>query len=152
MILGLAILGPVLTSQAQHDELLTTFLSLCEDKVWAVRKACADVLPDMAQLATADMRKAQLLPVFDKLCQDVSHWVQNAALQQLGTFISTLAAPIPDSEHLILLLPIFQPHITLLPSSHPPRPLSPPLPCLQIPIVPPKAASLPRQMHEHAAV
>lgn len=100
MVLGLAVVGPVLTSQAQHDSLLQAYLSLCDDKVWAVRKACADVLPDMSQLAPADMRKAQLLPVFDKLCDDVSHWVQNAALQQLGTFISTLAAPIPDSEHL----------------------------------------------------
>ena len=102
MVLGLAVIGPVLTSQAQHDSLLHAYLSLCDDKVWAVRKACADVLPDMSHLAPADMRKAQLLPVFDKLCEDVSHWVQNAALQQLGTFISTLAAPIPDSEHLCI--------------------------------------------------
>ena len=98
MVLGLATLGPVTSSQAQHNSLLAAYLSLCEDKVWAVRKACADVLPDMSKLAPADMRKTQLLPVFDKLCDDVSHWVQNAALQQLGTFISTLEAPVPPSE------------------------------------------------------
>ena len=100
MVLGLAVVGPVLTSQAQHEQLLHAYLSLCDDKVWAVRKACADVLPEMSRLAPADTRKAQLLPVFDQLCDDVSHWVQNAALQQLGPFISTLTAPIPDSEHL----------------------------------------------------
>lgn len=100
MVLGLAIVGPVLTSQEQRDSLLGAYLSLCGDTVWAVRKACADVLPDMSQLAPAHVRKAQLLPVFDKLCEDVSHWVQNAALQQLGTFVFTLEAPIPDGEHL----------------------------------------------------
>ena len=105
MVLGLAIVGPVLTSQAQRDSLLGAYLSLCDDKVWAVRKACADVLPDMSQLAPAHMRKAQLLPVFDKLCEDVSHWVQNAALQQLGTFVFTLEAPIPDGERLSPFLP-----------------------------------------------
>lgn len=100
--MGLAIVGPVLTSQAQRDSLLSAYLGLCDDKVWAVRKACADVLPDMSQLAPVHMRKAQLLPVFDKLCKDVSHWVQNAALQQLGTFVFTLEAPIPDGEQLDL--------------------------------------------------
>lgn len=101
MVLGLATIGPVLSSQVQRDSLLAVYLNMCEDKVWVVRKACADVLPEMSQLAPADMRTTRLLPAFDKLCDDVSHWVQNAALQQLGTFISTLAVPIPDSEHLI---------------------------------------------------
>ena len=101
MVLGLPTLGPVLKSQVQRDSLLSAYLNMCVDKVWVVRKACADVLPEMSQLAPADMRTTQLLPAFDKLCDDVSHWVQNAALQQLGTFISTLASPIPESEHSI---------------------------------------------------
>ncbi|KAL3137768.1 hypothetical protein ABBQ38_005030 [Trebouxia sp. C0009 RCD-2024] len=96
MVLGLHTIGPVLTSQDQRDSLLGAYLNMCEDKVWVVRKACADVLPAMSKLAPADMRTTQLLPAFDKLCDDVSHWVQNAALQQLGTFISTLASPIPE--------------------------------------------------------
>ena len=99
VVIGLAVLGPVIPSQAQHDSLLKAYLNLCEDKVWAVRKACADVLPDMSSLAPPEMRTGQLLPVFDKLCEDVSHWVQTAALQQLGTFISSLEAPVPQSEH-----------------------------------------------------
>ena len=53
MVLGLHTIGPVLTSQDQRDSLLGAYLNMCEDKVWVVRKACADVLPAMSKLATA---------------------------------------------------------------------------------------------------
>ena len=86
-------------ADTQQDKLLAAYITLCSDRVWAVRKACADILPEMAKLSTAEMRETQLLPVFDRFCGDQSHWVQNSALQQLGPFISTLQAHnIPESE------------------------------------------------------
>ena len=97
--IGLAVLGAALPAEGNHDTLLGAYVTLCSDKVWAVRKACADILPEIAKLAKAEMRETQLLPVFDKFCEDVSHWVQTSALQQLGPFISTLEAHhIPQSE------------------------------------------------------
>ena len=113
MAIGLAVLGAAMPEDAQHDDLLKAYITLCSDRVWAVRKACADILPEMAKLASAEMRETQLLPVFDKFCEDVSHWVQNSALQQLGPFISMLPAHnIPESKsqppalamHLLLCL------------------------------------------------
>ncbi len=97
--IGLAVLGAALPAGGNHDPLLGAYVTLCSDRVWAVRKACADILPEIAKLAKAEMRETQLLPVFDKFCEDVSHWVQTSALQQLGPFISTLEAHhIPQSE------------------------------------------------------
>jgi len=97
--IGLAVLGAALPAEGNHDPLLGAYITLCSDRVWAVRKACADILPEIAKLAKAEMRETQLLPVFDKFCEDVSHWVQTSALQQLGPFISTLEAHhIPQSE------------------------------------------------------
>ncbi len=97
--IGLAVLGAALPAEGNHDPLLGAYVTLCSDRVWAVRKACADILPEIAKLAKAEMRETQLLPVFDKFCEDVSHWVQTSALQQLGPFISTLEAHhIPQSE------------------------------------------------------
>ena len=96
---GLAVLGAALPAESNHDSLLGAYVTLCSDRVWAVRKACADILPEIAKLAEAETRQTQLLPVFDKFCEDVSHWVQTSALQQLGPFMSTLEAHhIPQSE------------------------------------------------------
>ena len=102
--IGLAVLGAALPAEGNHDSLLAAYVTLCSDRVWAVRKACADILPEITKLAKAETRETQLLPVFDKLCEDVSHWVQTSALQQLGPFISTLEAHhIPQSESDLLL-------------------------------------------------
>lgn len=103
--IGLAVLGAALPAKGNHDPLLGAYVTLCSDRVWAVRKACADILPEIAKLAKAEIRETQLLPVFDKFCEDVSHWVQTSALQQLGPFISTLEAHhIPQSESDLLLV------------------------------------------------
>ena len=103
--IGLAVAGAAFPAGGNHDSLVGAYVTLCSDRVWAVRKACADILPAMAKLATAEARQAQLLPVFDNFCEDVSHWVQNSALQQLGPFISTLEAHnIPKSELKLLRL------------------------------------------------
>lgn len=103
--IGLAVLGAALPAEGNHDSLLGAYVTLCSDRVWAVRKACADILPEIAKLAKAETRETQLLPVFDKFCEDVSHWVQTSALQQLGPFISTLEAHhIPQSESDLLLI------------------------------------------------
>lgn len=88
--LGLAELCQVLPAESDKSTLLETYIKLCSDRVWAIRKACADVLPDIAKVADMQQRVQQLVPVFDQFCQDVSTWVQIAALQQLGPFIALL--------------------------------------------------------------
>lgn len=103
--LGLAELSLVLTPDCDSSDLLDTYIKLCSDRVWAVRKACADVLPDLSKAASMQMRIDKLVPVFDQFCEDVSHWVQLAALRQLGPFIATLEANyVPESEWLAHML------------------------------------------------
>ena len=88
--IGLAVLGTAMPANTKQDVLLDAYINLCSDRVWAVRKACAEILPEIARLAPAEMRQTKLLSVFDQFCEDVSHWVQNSALQQLGPFVTTL--------------------------------------------------------------
>lgn len=88
--IGLAVLGTAMPANTKQDVLLDAYVALCSDRVWAVRKACAEILPEIARLAPAEMRQTKLLSVFDQFCEDVSHWVQNSALQQLGPFVTTL--------------------------------------------------------------
>ena len=96
---GLAVLGTAMPANTKQDVLLDAYIALCSDRVWAVRKACAEILPEIAKLAPAEMRQTQLLSVFDQFCEDVSHWVQNSALQQLGPFVTTLEKfNIPQSK------------------------------------------------------
>ena len=86
----MAELCQVLPAESDKSALLETYIKLCSDRVWAIRKACADVLPDIARVADMQLRVHQLVPIFDEFCQDVSTWVQIAALQQLGPFIALL--------------------------------------------------------------
>lgn len=104
MALGLAELCQVLTPESDKAPLLEAYIKLCSDRVWAVRKACADILPDLSKVASMQLRTAELVPVFDRFCEDVSHWVQIAALQQLGPFIATLETNhVPESKRAFCL-------------------------------------------------
>lgn len=104
--MGLAELCQVLAPECDKSELLETYIKLCSDRVWAVRKACADILPDLAKVASMQLRVDRLVPVFDQFCEDVSHWVQIAALQQLGPFIATLKANnVPESTNCAVVAP-----------------------------------------------
>ena len=69
------------------------FYSLCEDSVWGVRKACADVFMPVSCVCSPQVRKQDLSPLFINLLRDQSRWVRMAAFQALGPFISTFADP-----------------------------------------------------------
>ena len=69
------------------------FYSLCEDSVWGVRKACADVFMPVSCVCSPQVRSQELSPLFINLLRDQSRWVRMAAFQALGPFISTFADP-----------------------------------------------------------
>jgi len=73
--------------------LLPKFFYLCEDGVWGVRKACADVFMPVSCVCSPTVRQAELSPLFINLLRDQSRWVRMAAFQALGPFISTFADP-----------------------------------------------------------
>ena len=54
---------------------LPLFINLCKDEVWGVRKACADVFPDVSASSNLGVRHDQLTPMFLKLLHDDSRWV-----------------------------------------------------------------------------
>uniref|UniRef100_A0A915LDY7 Serine/threonine-protein phosphatase 4 regulatory subunit 1 n=1 Tax=Romanomermis culicivorax TaxID=13658 RepID=A0A915LDY7_ROMCU len=81
------VLGPELTEKV----LVLYLISLSQDAVWGVRKACAECFPDVSNLCCMQTRRRELAPVFIVLLADTSRWVQGAAFQALGQFISTFA-------------------------------------------------------------
>ena len=64
---------------------------MCEDGVWGVRKACADVFMPVSCVCSPTVRKSELSPIFTNLLKDQSRWVRMTAYQALGPFISTFA-------------------------------------------------------------
>ena len=70
---------------------LPKFFYLCEDGVWGVRKACADVFMPVSCVCSPAVRQSELSPLFINLLRDQSRWVRMAAFQALGPFISTFA-------------------------------------------------------------
>ena len=83
----------VVGSEATEQVLLPKFFYLCEDGVWGVRKACADVFMPVSCVCSPTVRQSELSPLFLNLLRDQSRWVRMAAFQALGPFISTFADP-----------------------------------------------------------
>ncbi|EDO37086.1 predicted protein, partial [Nematostella vectensis] len=83
------VVGPELTT----DKLLPVFFRLCQDSVWGVRKSCAETFMSVSAASPEEVRGNDLAEVFISLLCDKSRWVQMAAYQNLGPFISTFANP-----------------------------------------------------------
>ncbi|XP_055538813.1 serine/threonine-protein phosphatase 4 regulatory subunit 1-like isoform X2 [Wyeomyia smithii] len=79
----------VLGDELFEKSMLPIFLKLCDDEIWTVRKACAEVLPIVALLCTLDKRRKVLVPAMKKFMFDPSQWVIMAALKNLGQFLTT---------------------------------------------------------------
>ncbi|XP_027046333.1 serine/threonine-protein phosphatase 4 regulatory subunit 1-like [Pocillopora damicornis] len=84
-----SVLGPEVT----NEKMLPVFFKLCQDGVWGVRKACAECYMSVSSASPAETRKRELSQFFVSLLCDKSRWVQMAAYQSLGPFISTFADP-----------------------------------------------------------
>lgn len=56
-------------------------MRLCDDEIWTVRRACAEVMPIMALLCTLEKRRKVLVPAMKKFMFDPSQWVIIAALK-----------------------------------------------------------------------
>ncbi|KAL9974172.1 hypothetical protein ACROYT_G011183 [Oculina patagonica] len=84
-----SVLGPEVAS----ERMLPVFFKLCQDGVWGVRKACAECFMSVSTASPTAMRKNELSQCFVSLLCDKSRWVQMAAYQSLGPFISTFADP-----------------------------------------------------------
>ncbi|XP_028409938.1 serine/threonine-protein phosphatase 4 regulatory subunit 1-like [Dendronephthya gigantea] len=81
------------TMMSKMAPMLPVFMKLCQDGVWGVRKACAECFMNVSTVASKEVRRNELAPLFINLLGDKSRWVQMAAYQSLGPFISTFADP-----------------------------------------------------------
>ena len=70
---------------------LEKFYTLCQDELWGVRKACAEVFMSISRVVSQSKRRQDLGVLFVNLLQDESRWVRMAAFQALGPFISTFS-------------------------------------------------------------
>ncbi|XP_066603921.1 serine/threonine-protein phosphatase 4 regulatory subunit 1-like isoform X2 [Prorops nasuta] len=77
--------------KALFDKLFPTFVSLCCDKAWAVRKACVDVMMPVSCHLTIKHRRFKLADLLACRLNDDSKWVRMSAFQILGPYISTFA-------------------------------------------------------------
>ncbi|XP_067211708.1 serine/threonine-protein phosphatase 4 regulatory subunit 1 isoform X2 [Linepithema humile] len=73
------------------NELIPTFVDLCGDGVWGVRKACVEVMMPVSCCSTPEFRRLLLADILAKHLNDDSKWVRISAFQILGPFISTFA-------------------------------------------------------------
>lgn len=76
---------------------LDKFYALCQDELWGVRKACAEVFMSLSRVVSAAKRRQEFSTLFVNLLQDESRWVRMAAFQALGPFISTFSRADLDS-------------------------------------------------------
>ncbi|CAL4058679.1 unnamed protein product, partial [Meganyctiphanes norvegica] len=95
----LVLLEQELVSRADVHDQVNKFVYLCEDGVWGVRKACAEVFMGVSCGCSLPTRRNKLSPVFVSLLTDQSRWVRVAAFQNLGPFISTFADPSVTGLH-----------------------------------------------------
>ena len=80
------------------QKMFPLYCTLAGDTIWGVRKAAADNIVEIAKLCSLDVRLTILTSILQTLLQDISQWVQRAALQRLGEFIATLMPSIiPNS-------------------------------------------------------
>ncbi|KJE96097.1 serine/threonine-protein phosphatase 4 regulatory subunit 1 [Capsaspora owczarzaki ATCC 30864] len=101
-------IGPIslaIGTKLTVDRLLPKYIRMCSDKIWGVRKGCAESLPDIAQVATPEIRETALVGILESFATDVSRWVRSSAFQFLGPFIATFANtaecveyPVPPPE------------------------------------------------------
>mmetsp|Transcript_36073 Transcript_36073/g.58287 ORF Transcript_36073/g.58287 Transcript_36073/m.58287 type:complete len:638 (+) Transcript_36073:129-2042(+) len=81
---------PTVNKEYIKSTLLPLYLDLCKDEAWSVRKACAESVVAVSQAVDMSTRTNELAGSLDVFAQDVSRWVRNTALQQLGPFLATL--------------------------------------------------------------
>ncbi|XP_050459179.1 serine/threonine-protein phosphatase 4 regulatory subunit 1-like isoform X3 [Cataglyphis hispanica] len=79
-----------------YSKLIPTFVDLCGDRVWGVRKACVEVMMPVACCSTPEQRRLLLADILAKHLNDDSKWVRISAFQILGPFISTFAKQFAD--------------------------------------------------------
>ncbi|GMH39313.1 hypothetical protein BSKO_07211 [Bryopsis sp. KO-2023] len=83
-----------LKQQTTFSECMTCFVQLTEDKVWTVRKACAQSFPKLmnvlSSLSCSLETTKNILACHHKLCVDKSNWVKMAAVMSLGPVIVQL--------------------------------------------------------------
>ena len=57
---------------------------------WALRKACVEIIIDMAEMSEATQREVILTDIMLTLLKDSNKWVRVSAYKNLGRFIYTL--------------------------------------------------------------
>ncbi|MDR3582144.1 MAG: hypothetical protein P4L67_02620 [Candidatus Pacebacteria bacterium] len=84
---------------------------LAKDPYWPVREAAANVLVDVANVSTLEIRESTLVKMFLEFYGDVSRFVKKAAQMQLGNFLFSLKGA-KDITMLIQLYVSMDPRLT----------------------------------------
>lgn len=58
-----------------HTKLMKTFINLCRDEAWVVRKVCVEKIVSISRLVTPGIRSQVLIPEVARLSNDRNDWV-----------------------------------------------------------------------------
>lgn len=73
-----------------HTKLLKTYVNLCRDDAWVVRKVCAENIVRIAELASPSIQTKKLIPEMSRLAKDSNDWVRKEVFKAMGKFIAVL--------------------------------------------------------------
>lgn len=90
-VLQLANVGRVVSQSFFKQRFLPFFIKKCEEKPWQIRKACVDIIVDIANICSMADRENKMAEVMlNFLTHDDNRQVKVSAYKKLGIFISTL--------------------------------------------------------------
>ena len=76
--------------EVNDERLIPMFLTLSNDEMWVVRKACAESIMDISLAMEEKEDRLMLVRTMVSLLEDDTRWVSDAAYSHLGPFITTL--------------------------------------------------------------
>lgn len=87
----LPIISKLVSKQFFANRFSSFFIEKARDNSnWAIRKACVDIIIDMAELSTDAEKEGNLTDIMLSFLKDSNKWVRLSAYKNLGRFIYML--------------------------------------------------------------
>ena len=88
-----------MTPKQIEETIYPRVLTLSTDNVWGVRRAMADVIPEIISKCDRKLRHEKFIDIFQSLLNDKSRWVRMTAYGKLASFI--LALSVDENEDVL---------------------------------------------------
>jgi hypothetical protein len=89
-----------LSKQGFKNRILPIYYKLSKDKVWGIRRCCAENWIHIAKLCEPEVVKENLLVLYNDFLKDKSRWVKQTAMQHLGRILAEMPKELLPDEFL----------------------------------------------------